>query len=60
MIKCEMTQDGLIKHYSDKDVLIIQNETGLLYVSAVDCVPCRYTYSESNEKLPEKPKGAEQ
>lgn len=48
MILTEYLNDGtLIKHYSDKGVMLLQNETGLLYADPIDLVPCRYTYTES-------------
>lgn len=49
MIKTEFLHDGtLIKHYSDKGVMLLQVETGLLYSDPVDVVPCRYTYEETD------------
>lgn len=47
MIVCEAVTDALVKHYSDAGVYIRQMETGILYVQAVDVVPCRYTYAET-------------
>ncbi len=37
--------------YSDDHKYIIQNETGILYESAEDIYPCKYTYSESEKYL---------
>ena len=52
MILTEYLNDGtLIKHYSDKGVLLLQNETGAKYSDPVDLVPCRYTYSETDESI---------
>lgn len=49
MIKTELLRDGtLIKHYSDKNVMLLQNETGAMYSDPVDLVPCAYTYSETD------------
>ena len=49
MIKTDFLHDGtLIKHYSDKGVMLLQVETGLLYSDPVDVVPCRYTYEETD------------
>jgi hypothetical protein len=28
----------------------LQNETGEKYGEAIDCVPCQYTYTETNER----------
>lgn len=50
MIKTEYLHDGtLIKHYSDKGFLLLQNETGIKYSEAIDLIPCQYTYTETNE-----------
>ncbi len=52
MIVSEFFNDGtLIKHYSDAGVLMLQVETGIKYAEAVDVVPCRYTYIETDEKI---------
>ena len=52
MIKTEYLNDGtLIKHYSDKGVLLLQNETGAKYSDPVDVVPCPYTYTETDELI---------
>ena len=49
MILTELLKDGtLIKHYSDKGVMLLQNETGIMYSEPVDLVPCAYTYSETD------------
>jgi hypothetical protein len=34
------------RRYSDKNVKLLQVETGKLYEDAVDVIPCRYTYEE--------------
>lgn len=52
MIKTEYLNDGtLIKHYSDKGVMLLQNETGAKYSEPIDLVPCQYTYSETDELI---------
>jgi hypothetical protein len=52
MILTEFLHDGtLIKHYSDKGVMLLQVETGLKYSDPVDVVPCRYTYEETEELI---------
>ena len=38
----------LVKTYSDSKKYIIQNETGVEYVEAVD-IPYKYTYTESDK-----------
>ena len=50
MILTEYLNDGtLIKHYSDKGFMLLQNETGVKYLDPVDIVPCPYTYTETDE-----------
>ena len=36
------------RRYSDKNVMIRQVETDILYEDAVDVIPCKYTYEESD------------
>ena len=50
-VKTQQISETQIRHYSDKDLKIRQIETGILYDDAVDIVPCRYTYEESNEPI---------
>ena len=42
----------LIKHESDCGKMIRQKETGREYSSAVDVIPCRYTYEETDKDVP--------
>lgn len=52
MILTEFLNDGtLIKHYSDKGVMLLQVETGAKYSDPVDVVPCMYTYEETDELI---------
>ena len=52
MIIKEYIEDGTrIRHYSDSGMRILQNETGVLYDDAVDVMPCKYTYSETDEPI---------
>lgn len=52
MILTEYLNDGtLIKHFSDKGVLLLQSETGAKYSDPIDVVPCRYTYTETDEPI---------
>ena len=48
-------EDGveLDRTYSNEGFYIIQTETQAKYTEAIDVVPLRYTYSESDEKIPE-------
>jgi hypothetical protein len=50
MIKYELIEnDNRIHHYSDTGFKLLQNETGLIYDDAIDVIPCKYTYSETDE-----------
>ena len=40
-----------IKHYSDSNYKIRQIETGIIYEDAVDIIPCKYTYEETDELI---------
>lgn len=54
MICKEYLNDGkLVRHYSDKGFMLIQNETGNKYSDPIDVVPCRYTYTETLESADE-------
>ena len=54
MLKSELIENGeRIHHWSDADLKIRQIETGILYEDAVDNVPCRYTYVETDEPIEE-------
>lgn len=48
----EMNGRKLIKHESDSGKMILQVETGREYSSAVDVMPCRYTYEETEKDIP--------
>lgn len=37
-----------VRHYSDKSCYIRQLETNILYEDAVDVIPCKYTYEETD------------
>ena len=55
MVRTELLNDGkLIRHYSDENKMILQLETGDLYGEAVDIVPCRYTYTETDIPIEEE------
>jgi hypothetical protein len=52
MIQTEYLNNGtLIRHYSDLGVMLLQNETGSKYSDPVDVVPCRFTYTETDEPI---------
>ena len=44
-----LNDNTLVKHYSDKGFLLLQNETGIKYSDPIDAVPCKYTYTETDE-----------
>lgn len=48
MLKVESISDKYIRHSSDEGKKIRQVETGILYDEAVDIVPCRFTYEETD------------
>lgn len=52
MIREEERPNGRILHCSDKDLMIRQIETGILYSSAEDTVPCKYSYEETDTPVP--------
>lgn len=54
MIVTENLSESLVKTYSDKNVYIKQVQTGKLYHSAIDTLPARYTYIETDKKIPER------
>ena len=49
----EVNGRTLIKHESDCGKIIRQKETGREYSSAVDVVPCKYTYEETEKDIPQ-------
>ena len=46
-----LNDETLVKHYSDKGVLLLQKETGINYSDPIDIVPCPYTYEETDEPI---------
>lgn len=52
MVKSENVDNNTrVRHYSDAGYRIRQIETGIIYDDAVDVLPCRYTYEETNEPI---------
>ena len=43
----------LIRHFSDAGKYIRQVETGIEYAEAIDVMPCRYTYEETEKEVEE-------
>jgi hypothetical protein len=52
MIVKEIVND-FVFHYSDLNMKIRQVETGLIYDNAMDKIPCRFTYEETDIPIPE-------
>jgi hypothetical protein len=49
MVKTDLLNNGkFILHYSDEGKMLRQVETGELYGEAVDIVPCKFTYEETD------------
>ncbi len=53
MIVKEDINGRLIKHSSDNGLYIRQVETGIEYAEAIDVIPCRYTYEETDKPIEE-------
>lgn len=52
MIIEELVDGGTrVRHYSDQALKIRQIETGIIYDDAVDVIPCRYTYEETDQPI---------
>ena len=51
MVIEEILNDRLVRHYSNKGMMIKQVETGNEYADAVDVIPCRYTYEETETPI---------
>lgn len=51
MIKSEIIDNMVVRHWSDANVKLRQIETGTLWNDAVDILPCAYTYEETDEPL---------
>ena len=49
MVVEEKLNERLVRHYSDKGLMLLQVETGIEYSDAVDLIPCRYTYEETDK-----------
>lgn len=43
----------LYRTYSDENMIILQNETGIEYCDAIDIENSQYTYSETDKKIEE-------
>ena len=55
MIRNEFLDNGrLNRQYSDKNKMLKQNETGIEYSEAIDVMPCKYTYTETDKDIEEE------
>ena len=52
MIIETILNNNLIMHKSDGGVMLLQVETNKKYTLAIDTIPCRYTYVETEEPIP--------
>ena len=52
MIIVEQYSENLERRFSDLVVYMQQAETGFVYSSAIDVIPCRYTYIETDIPIP--------
>lgn len=50
-LKSEKINERLIRHFSDEGCYIKQVETGIEYSEAVDVIPCKYTYEETDKPI---------
>lgn len=37
--------------YSDRGMMLMQVETGIMYGDAIDVIPCKYTYTETDTPI---------
>ena len=51
MVVKETLNDNLVRHYSDNGMMLLQVETGIEYAEAVDVIPCKYTYEETETPI---------
>ena len=47
----ESINERLERRYSNAGMMLLQIETGIEYSEAVDVVPCRYTYQETDTPI---------
>lgn len=40
--------------YSDSGMMLLQVETGTIYSDAIDVIPCKYTYTETDTAIEEE------
>ena len=47
----EKIDERFVRHYSDEGFYLLQVETGIEYSDAIDVVPCRYSYEETDKVI---------
>ena len=52
MIQSQFVEPNRIRRRSDAGYYLRQVETDILYIDAVDPLPCKYTYEETDVPLP--------
>lgn len=55
MIIVEMINESVERRYSNQGVKIRQVETNTLWNDAVNAIPCRFTYEETEEPIDSEP-----
>lgn len=53
MIRSEIIDNAVIRHYSDQNMMLRQVETDTLWPDAVDILPCAFTYEETDIPVPD-------
>ena len=53
MVKYEILNEKLCKHYSDDNKMIHKIGTGEIYSEAIDVIPCKYIYEETDIDIKE-------
>ena len=54
MIIAEEIDNMVVRHYSDRGVMLRQVETDTLWPDAVDVLPCQFTYEETDVPVPDE------
>ena len=49
--KITINNKELLHTYSDSNMYILQVETNNIYDGAYDVIPCKYTYTETEEEI---------
>ena len=49
----QQVSEMCVRHYSDRNKVLRQLETGELFPDAIDVIPCQFTYEETDEDIPD-------